>query len=330
MKIPSLLFWNVLCRVVPILKIKINPCKKILNALVIIIVLLPQQNTFGQDSIRVAINETYVITKLGYVQKSQIQIPIPKDYLNRQKVSKIKYSESPAYIAKNENSYYAVYELSETDLNRISKITLSYQLVIYDYDLLKATLKTETPTLKDNVRKRYLKKTDLYKLQAQTIDTSLINKELEKKEIALKIHDFVANHLSYQTNFGEDKGAQFALNNRKGDCTEYADLMIALCRYNDIPARRVSGFAINWDTSSLLGKIFRSSGHAWVELYFEKLGWVPFDPTHSNNTSPYNFFNLQTKYVYLNFSDMEKSMNWKYWGYGDFRITLERTINLVN
>ncbi len=51
--------------------------------------------------------------------------------------------------------------------------------------------------------------------------------------------------------------------------------MTALCRAKNIPARVVVGdFLRNYDTA-----------HNWVEIYFDKYGWVAYDPTHMGSKS---------------------------------------------
>ncbi len=53
-----------------------------------------------------------------------------------------------------------------------------------------------------------------------------------------------------------------------GVCQDYAHLMIAFCRANDIPARYVNGFLEGTGQT-----------HAWVEV-FDGYVWQGFDPTH--------------------------------------------------
>jgi transglutaminase-like putative cysteine protease len=54
---------------------------------------------------------------------------------------------------------------------------------------------------------------------------------------------------------------------RRGICFDFASLMTALLRLNDIPAKMVFGHheESNW--------------HAWVEVYLPDYGWAIFDPT---------------------------------------------------
>ncbi len=53
---------------------------------------------------------------------------------------------------------------------------------------------------------------------------------------------------------------------RKGSCSEYANLFIALMRYRNIPAAYITGY-------HTIG-----SYHAWVEIYLDGPGWVSIDP----------------------------------------------------
>jgi transglutaminase-like putative cysteine protease len=87
-------------------------------------------------------------------------------------------------------------------------------------------------------------------------------------------YDYVGDNLVYTHNQA-DWGAQAALGEMGADCTEYASLMIALCRASGIPARYVEGLAVP-------GKETVDSArteHAWLEVYLPGSGWVPMDPT---------------------------------------------------
>ena len=57
------------------------------------------------------------------------------------------------------------------------------------------------------------------------------------------------------------------LETRRGICFDFASLMTALLRINDIPAKMVFGY--------LDGKYW----HAWVNVYLPEYGWVILDPT---------------------------------------------------
>lgn len=118
---------------------------------------------------------------------------------------------------------------------------------------------------------------------------------------AKAIHDYVAEKIEYEVQDSE-MGALWTYQNRKGDCSDYSDLMITLLRIQGIPARKICGpmyadwlnpqvndswnYYLNYDhttqnaTSNLMG-------HAWVEYYVPNIGWVVADPTWSENSSQY-------------------------------------------
>ncbi|MHA1264657.1 MAG: transglutaminase-like domain-containing protein [Candidatus Helarchaeota archaeon] len=82
--------------------------------------------------------------------------------------------------------------------------------------------------------------------------------------------DFVRAHIKFRENLNIRLGARRALKEGKGDCDEFSDLFITLCRIAKIPARRVIGLLLTGPESSSL--------HAWSEVYIPLLKqWVPFD-----------------------------------------------------
>ncbi len=87
-----------------------------------------------------------------------------------------------------------------------------------------------------------------------------------------EVFRWVTGHLRYSGYTGKNRGALYAFENKQGDCTEYADLFVALCRANKIPARPVGGF-ICTQNSVLKAKGF----HNWSEFY-EHGTWKLADP----------------------------------------------------
>ena len=78
------------------------------------------------------------------------------------------------------------------------------------------------------------------------------------------------------------QGAYAALLNRRGVCTEYAALLVALLRASGIPARLVGGYyfeetAKDDHDAELVGGV---TAHTWAEFYLEGYGWIPCEPTY--------------------------------------------------
>ena len=82
----------------------------------------------------------------------------------------------------------------------------------------------------------------------------------------------------------QDYVDQFLFETLKGYCDNFSTAMIVLLRANDIPSRWVKGYTegdfiqnINNDKKEY--QVTNNNAHSWVEVYFEGVGWVPFEPT---------------------------------------------------
>ena len=77
----------------------------------------------------------------------------------------------------------------------------------------------------------------------------------------------------------------FLYNTREGHCAMYATAMCLALRYYGIPARYVTGFTLGGDDCEPTADghykytVTDKELHAWVEVYYEDLGWVSYDPT---------------------------------------------------
>jgi transglutaminase-like putative cysteine protease len=72
----------------------------------------------------------------------------------------------------------------------------------------------------------------------------------------------------------------FLLRDKAGYCQHFSGAMALMLRMNGIPARVAAGFSpgsFNRDTSEY--RVRDLDAHSWVEVWFEGLGWVAFDPT---------------------------------------------------
>ncbi len=124
--------------------------------------------------------------------------------------------------------------------------------------------------------------------------------------IAENIMNFVVGHLTYD-NLVDYRGAVEAYQRGSGDCSNYTDLTIALCRATGIPARAAYG----WGYSD-----FCILGHAWLEIYLPGVGWQPADPTWAEERDAY-FAKLDSAHIQQsqrNVNSTEGYMTYTYWG----------------
>ena len=66
---------------------------------------------------------------------------------------------------------------------------------------------------------------------------------------------------------------------KRGYCEQYAGAMAVLVRAAGVPARVVLGYTPGQQQSDGSRLVTTDDAHAWVEVWFEGLGWIPFDPT---------------------------------------------------
>ncbi len=72
----------------------------------------------------------------------------------------------------------------------------------------------------------------------------------------------------------------FLFRDRIGYCQQFSGAMALMLRMDGIPARVVGGFAPGERTGG--GYVVSDfDAHSWVEVYFNGIGWVTFDPTPS-------------------------------------------------
>lgn len=100
------------------------------------------------------------------------------------------------------------------------------------------------------------------------------------RQTARNMYDWVVSNIAYAGYFADDLGALYALTEKKGDCTEYAFLVVALARASQIPARMVGGYVIDRNSAPRADEY-----HNWAELYLEG-AWRIVDAQKQNWLQP--------------------------------------------
>ncbi|OPZ86547.1 MAG: Protein-glutamine gamma-glutamyltransferase [Firmicutes bacterium ADurb.Bin419] len=74
----------------------------------------------------------------------------------------------------------------------------------------------------------------------------------------------------------------FLFENKEGYCTYFASAMSILTRCIGIPSRYTEGYVLpSQPVKDDLYEVTNAQAHAWVEVYFEGIGWIQFEPTSS-------------------------------------------------
>lgn len=73
---------------------------------------------------------------------------------------------------------------------------------------------------------------------------------------------------------------------QEGFCTHFATAMGLYARSLGLPVRYVQGYYANRGGAEVL-QVTSNMAHAWIEVYFEGKGWIPFDPTPGYHQAAY-------------------------------------------
>jgi len=98
---------------------------------------------------------------------------------------------------------------------------------------------------------------------------------------AKAIYDHVLTTMTYdKATPGWGNGdSERACDIRRGNCTDFHSLFIAMARAKGIPARFIIGFPMP------AGDGQTSGYHCWAEFYVEGTGWIPVDPSEASKSS---------------------------------------------
>jgi len=93
---------------------------------------------------------------------------------------------------------------------------------------------------------------------------------------ARRIFEWLLENMEYEPQTTEHS-ALWGYHARKGDCTEFSNLFVALARAAGIPAKSVSGYGYLALYTTEAGADIQTLGHAWAIFYLPNYGWVPAD-----------------------------------------------------
>ena len=73
---------------------------------------------------------------------------------------------------------------------------------------------------------------------------------------------------------------------RRGYCTYFASAAVLMLRSEGLASRLATGFlAKEWSEEEGAWLVREKHSHAWIEVHFEGVGWLPFDPTPVSTAS---------------------------------------------
>ncbi len=101
-------------------------------------------------------------------------------------------------------------------------------------------------------------------------------------DVVIAVETYLKSHYAYseQSPARRYPLESFLVDDRIGYCQQFSGAMALLLRMDGIPARVATGFLPGVHDSATGSYNIRAlDAHAWVEVYFTGIGWVPFNPT---------------------------------------------------
>jgi len=115
------------------------------------------------------------------------------------------------------------------------------------------------------------------------LNQDIVKDATDPYEIALRIERYLRVYYFYSLTTPSPQQsspyASFLFESRLGFCQHFAGAMAVLLRFNGIPARVAVGFATGERVDDDRFVVSSNDAHAWVEVYFPRVGWVAFEPT---------------------------------------------------
>lgn len=205
--------------------------------------------------------------------------------------------EGDGMIHKPENvehvPVYTVAVKSEDFSGSFPKEQLTQEEERFRSEYAKDVLRTYTKVPENGVE-RLLALADQWRQQGYDAGTLDINYAIQIQKVTSELTDRTDYSLDLkEIPKGEDVLENFLFDSKKGFCIHYASTATLLLRRLGVPARYVTGYAVdprefvkNPD-GTYTAVVPDESGHAWVEVFFEEQGWVPIEVTKGVSSMDY-------------------------------------------
>ncbi|MBI2862526.1 MAG: hypothetical protein HYX89_06880 [Chloroflexi bacterium] len=137
-----------------------------------------------------------------------------------------------------------------------------------------------------NIDKRYLQ-LPVVSERVRSLALAITQGRTTAYEKAKAIEDYLTTNYGYDLDIpplrpGQEVSDVLLFQDRRGFCQQFATTMVVLLRITGIPARVVTGYAPGaYNPITGLFAVRARDAHSWVEVPFDRYGWVPFNPTPS-------------------------------------------------
>lgn len=168
--------------------------------------------------------------------------------------------------------------LTDSDTTNGQTYTVTSVLPRPDPTALAQASVIDTPI---NIRERYLELPGNFPDDLRQLALTITKDASNAYERALALQSYFRDNFKYDLNVKPGHGSaaiEDFINAKRGYCEQFAGTYAALARSIGLPARVAVGFT----QGSLENGVYvvrDEQAHAWPEVWFSGIGWVPFEPT---------------------------------------------------
>lgn len=151
------------------------------------------------------------------------------------------------------------------------------------------------------VTDRYLQLPSTITDRTRTLASELIAEQPTVFDAASTVERYVRSAITYREDIevppeDQDVVDYVLFDSQEGYCVYYASAMAVLLRAEGIPTRVVGGYYPAPYDADEGGILYREkNAHLWVEVFFPKFGWIPFEPTANRDTLEYGNMPIQSE-----------------------------------
>lgn len=253
-----------------------------------------------------------------WVQAANFFIALPQNRYNQNISQQIEFTTTPAGIHKDRwNQPIAYFREKDIPPGKHLKHSMAVDATLHRTRVWIIPEKVRSlGSISKKIRHNYLGNNTKFRINNPIVREAVrrsVGNETNPYWIARKIYQFVLKSLAYKRSGGWDS-VPLLLERGTGSCSEYAFVLISLCRAAGIPARWVGGVVTRGD-DAFVDNVF----HRWAEIFLPGYGWIPVDPDRGDRKNPRNqalgFGNLDNTLLVTTVSGGESEyLGWKYNG----------------
>ncbi len=252
----------------------------------------PEEKTIETSIVELGL--IYDFDSAEHTDRIRLVVMLPSNIPGRQKILASKYRPKPTNLFSHNGLRYAEFSINNPPKRFRVQIDINLQLFRYDLAIARKQPPPAPLTYSEVAEflrgERWIEKDDP---RIRQIAGSV--KAKDEIETVRNIFEYVADNMEYVITKESNTGALYALKEKKGDCSEYSDMFVAICRARNIPARFITGYTVRFDDVT--------PKHHWAEVYLRRYGWVPVDPSWADVENKafrtMAFESMRPVYIYL-------------------------------